>query len=127
MISERIRELRKSSGLTQIEFAQKLNVSHATVAMWETEKRTPGIETIKKIAEFFGVSVDYLTGSKITLDFSYIDETKEYCKKHFPKHSKDVEAILNDLDNLNDRGISEVCKRVHELTLISDYSNLRNE
>ena len=62
MISERIKELRKSSGLTQIEFAQKLNVSYGTIAMWETGKRTPGIETIKKIADFFGVPPGSITG-----------------------------------------------------------------
>lgn len=62
MISERIRELRKSSGLTQIELAQKLNVSYGTIAMWETGKRTPGIETIKKIADFFGAPPGSITG-----------------------------------------------------------------
>ena len=124
MLGDIIKQLRKNAKITQKIFADQMKVSKSTIAMWETNNREPDIETLKKIAEFFGVSVDYLTGSNITIDYSYIDETKEYCKKHFPKHSKDVECILNDLDCLNDKGISEVCKRVHELTMISEYSNL---
>lgn len=138
MIGERIKSLRESKGYNMRQMAAALNLPYTTYVNYEKGAREPNSEQLILISKYFGVSidylmgrtdipefsVDYLTGSKITLDFSYIDETKEYCKKHFPKHSKDVEAILNDLDNLNDRGISEVCKRVHELTLISDYSNL---
>lgn len=60
MISERIRELRRKNRLTQTELSNKLNVSNGTIAMWETGKRTPDLETVDRIANFFKVTVDYL-------------------------------------------------------------------
>lgn len=64
MFSERLKELRKKKGMTQIQFAEVFNISSGTIAMWETGKRKPDLETIKNIAEFFDVSVDYLIGNK---------------------------------------------------------------
>ena len=43
--------------------------------MWETEKRTPDLEMIKKIASFFEVSTDYLTGGS---KYKNIQEVKDY-------------------------------------------------
>ncbi len=62
MLGERLKELRAKNGLTQIAFAEIFKISSGTIAMWETGKRTPDIEMIKRIAEYFGVSVDYLVG-----------------------------------------------------------------
>lgn len=62
MFADRLRLLRKKHSLTQVQFAQKLNVANGTVAMWETGKREPDFDTILRIADFFHVSVDYLLG-----------------------------------------------------------------
>lgn len=62
MFSLKLKELRENSGLSQKAFSQKLGVSQSTVGMWESNKREPGFETTKKIADFFGVSTDYLLG-----------------------------------------------------------------
>lgn len=122
MLGTTIKKLRKDIGITQMVLAKALNVSKSTIAMWETNCREPDLDTIKKIAEFFGVSVDYLTGNKITVDYSGIDETKEFCLKHYPLYSQKIEGLLDDLDRLSDKGIDEACKRVHELTLLDEYS-----
>ena len=68
MFSEQLRKLRRSKGLTQSELGKKLNVSNGTIAMWETDKRQPDLETINKIASFFNVSVDYLMGRDQKVD-----------------------------------------------------------
>ena len=62
MFSLRLKELRKEHNITQKDFAEIFNISNGTIAMWETEKRTPDTETIKKIATYFHVSTDYLLG-----------------------------------------------------------------
>ncbi|HEY8435896.1 MAG TPA: LexA family transcriptional regulator [Haloplasmataceae bacterium] len=62
MIRKRITELRQKRGLSQTEFAKRFKVARSTVAMWETGDRVPDTETIGKLAEFFGVSSDYLLG-----------------------------------------------------------------
>lgn len=60
MFAENLKNLRKSKGLTQVQFAQIFQISSGTIAMWETGKRTPDTETLKRIAQYFNVSIDYL-------------------------------------------------------------------
>lgn len=60
MFADNLKKLRKEKGLTQVQFAKEFNISSGTIAMWETSKREPDIETIIKIAGFFNCSVDYL-------------------------------------------------------------------
>ena len=43
MFPERLKQLRKEKGLTQVTLAETLGVSKGTVAMWETGKRMPSI------------------------------------------------------------------------------------
>lgn len=62
MFAARLKTLRKSQNLSQIEFAKLLSVSSGAVAMWETEKREPDKEMLIRLADFFGVTVDYLLG-----------------------------------------------------------------
>ena len=66
MFSERLKLLRKSKKLTQTELATILHLSHGAVAMWETNKRQPDNDTLGAIADFFGVTVDYLLGREET-------------------------------------------------------------
>lgn len=54
----RLTELRKKKGLTQKEFSKILNVSVGAVGMWESGKRTPTSKTMKKIAEYFGMTIE---------------------------------------------------------------------
>lgn len=60
MFAENLRSLRRNKKLTQNDLALIFNVSNGTIAMWETGKRTPDTETLKKIANFFNTSLDYL-------------------------------------------------------------------
>ena len=63
-IGKIISQLRNDKGLNQRELAIHLGVSNGAIGMWETGKRQPDLETIKKIASFFNVSVDYLLFGK---------------------------------------------------------------
>lgn len=60
---ERLIKLRKSRKLTQSELAIIMNVAKNTVSQWESSKREPNLDTIKKLANVFNVSVDYLIGN----------------------------------------------------------------
>ncbi len=55
-------------GLTQIEVAEKLGVAQAQYARWENGGRNPKDETVKKLAEIFGVTFDKLQGRNDGLD-----------------------------------------------------------
>ncbi len=57
---EYIYELRKRAGLSQSELASKVGVTNKAVSKWEVGKAKPGVETIRKLAALFQISVDEL-------------------------------------------------------------------
>lgn len=62
IFAERLKELRLEHNLSQKALADAIGVSDIAVSRWESKLRTPNIETLKLIAEYFGVSSDYLIG-----------------------------------------------------------------
>ncbi len=59
---ERIKYLREKSGLTQKDVATRLGLEPAAISKYELDMREPNIEAIKKLANMFNVSIDYLLG-----------------------------------------------------------------
>lgn len=57
---EKIQRLRTEQNLSQKELAEKLEVSRQAIAKWETNRGIPDIDNLKRIAQLFNVSIDYL-------------------------------------------------------------------
>jgi transcriptional regulator with XRE-family HTH domain len=62
----RIAELRKNSGITQVQLAQTLGVSQQTVASWEVGRRGVPISMLPSLARELGAGVEMLLGEKTT-------------------------------------------------------------
>lgn len=62
ILSKRLRECRKAKGLAQWEIAVYCDISEKTYQNYELMTREPRLEILIKIADRFGVSLDYLTG-----------------------------------------------------------------
>lgn len=62
MIILRIRSLRNEFGLTQEELGKKIGQTKSNISKYETGALEPGIDTLKALAVFFNVSLDYLMG-----------------------------------------------------------------
>ncbi len=62
MFYERIKELRLSHKMNQVEFSHKISASKQTVSNWESGYATPTLDMFQKICETFSVSADYLLG-----------------------------------------------------------------
>lgn len=62
IIGERIFELRKEKKLVQEELGKHIGVSKQTISKYEKGTKIPSRENIEKLADFFGVPVDYLLG-----------------------------------------------------------------
>ena len=60
MLSEKLYKLRKNSGLSQEQLAEKLNVSRQAISKWESGTAVPESEKLIIISNYFDVSVDYL-------------------------------------------------------------------
>ena len=59
-VGKRIKYLREKNCLEAQKLAQDLQVGKSTLSNWENDRRTPDLETLKKIANYFNVSTDYL-------------------------------------------------------------------
>lgn len=62
MLNQRIRSLRQSRNMSQVELAKRLNVTKQSVSNWENDNIQPSIEMLLKLADAFSVSTDYLLG-----------------------------------------------------------------
>ncbi|MBQ3527353.1 MAG: helix-turn-helix transcriptional regulator [Clostridia bacterium] len=60
IVAKNIAELRRDSGLTQLQLAEKLNYSDKAVSKWESGASIPDVAVLLSIANLFGVTVDYL-------------------------------------------------------------------
>ena len=61
----RFKEARTMNNLKAVEAAEKLGVATPTLSAWESEKKSPPIDTIIAMAKLYNVSVDYLIGNDI--------------------------------------------------------------
>lgn len=93
MFEERIKELRTSMGLNQIQFGRKLFVTKQCISNWENGNIQPSIDMLIKIAQTFSVSADYLLGlsNECTLDVSGL--TTEQILH--------IQNVVNDLKSAN--------------------------
>ncbi len=64
IVANNIVELRKEAKWTQVELAEKLHYTDKAVSKWERGESIPELVTLKKIAEIFGVTIDYITSER---------------------------------------------------------------
>lgn len=105
MFAERLKELREKYDLSQSELGKTLNVTPQSISNYETGKRMPEISELIKLADYFGVSIDYLVGRTAII-------TEENEKIYYsviesivvPKSFKDkqIDVIIRDLANGKD-------------------------
>lgn len=62
MLGARLKQLRKSQGLTQLQVGDAIGVNRETYSHYENERRKLSTHTLSLLAMFYGVSTDYLLG-----------------------------------------------------------------
>ncbi len=77
----KLKELRETKNISQKKLAEELLLSQRTISSYENEINEPDIETLKKIAKYFKVSVDYLIDFKLEDENISISEIKQNIKK----------------------------------------------
>ncbi len=91
IIAHNIAELRKSSNMTQLELAERLNYSDKAVSKWEHGDSIPDVTVLLEIADLFGVTLDFLVRTA---------HTPDEIKKRFVKprrYSRKVITLLSVL------------------------------
>ena len=104
-IGDRIKDLRESEGLTQIQLSKKLNISNTTLSQYESGVRVPSDEIKIKIAIIFDVSLNYLMGRT---------DIKTTMSKDGQQLSEVQKSVLLSVSNLS----------VADLQKVIDYAEL---
>lgn len=102
MLGDKIKNLRKKFGLTQQELSMAIGVSRSTIGMVEKNLQGTGNETLMKLADFFGVTIDYLLS-----DDEQIENIEEL------KKERDYSLSIKDQENIDD----EAKKIIEELSM----------
>lgn len=94
-----IADMRKTKQMNQREFASMLGVSNGAVAMWETNKRQPDLDTLRQMANFFGCSIDFLLGTEKSggndySNFQLFDECFDFKER--------IRRLMNEQDMSED-------------------------
>lgn len=77
MISDRIRQLREQSGMSQVQLAKKLDVTRSSVNAWEMGLSTPTTQYIVALTKLFHVSADFILGIEVDQSISLRGYTEE--------------------------------------------------
>lgn len=133
-IGERIREIRKSRGLTQKELGERLGLSYQSIAQWENNLRKPKSETILKIATALGVRYEDIvgietfdTGEELLARLKEIRENPDWETNPNWKtltfvNTTDPRAFINfALDQMTEEGQTKVAERAAEVLEVPRY------
>ena len=126
---DRLNEILKEKHISRRKLAMAVGIPESTMSTAFSRQSGLSPEAVKKIADFLGVSYEYLQGWN-----SIEDETKLYMKYFFPEHDNSFSlslALIDDLTKgrlinaygkLNRAGQMEAVKRIEELTEIPRYT-----
>lgn len=108
MFKDTIKALRKEHGLTQTELGEVVGFTHVAVVKWENGQREPDFSTLIKLADYFGVSTDYLLGR---------EEKKSGIERSTTAiSSASMPAVFGDMpDLLSEQRFVNTAKIYHEL------------
>lgn len=91
-LSEKIMDLRKRSGWSQEELADRLGISRQSVSKWETGESTPDIDKIIRMSELWNVSTDYLLKEEEALE----QKSSQRRRQVSPEESEDFLALSRE-------------------------------
>lgn len=103
---ERLKKLREDKGLTMAELSRKIgSISQGSLSHYEAGTRTPGLNILIELSNFFNCSIDYLTGQT---DY----KNQEELIKKYHLEDKSVEEVLKGLELYEESDLS--VKQVEE-------------
>lgn len=127
-LGDRIRKLRESRNMTQTELSEILGMkTYTTVSKWEKNENFPKGKDLKKLAEIFNVTSDYLLGlsdtklGKITTQNEHPEILTIYNQLEEPKQEKVLDYAKEQLEEQNNSKIVSIFDKPQDEDYITDY------
>lgn len=106
-LGKNIKYLREKKNLDQQELADILDVPRSTLACWENNLRTPKLEQIVKIAEFFNTNLDIIY-KDLENNVMYTNE-KEASKEKYKKILRE-KGLMDENENIDEESLNKLLK-----------------
>ena len=125
MIGSRIKELRKSHNLTLEELADTLNEKYpgtinfnkGKISKWENDREEPRLSSVKILADFFDVPLDYFNG----IDIDQAEILTIYNQLEEPRQEKVLDFANVQLDEQESSKVASIFEKVSNEDYIIDY------
>lgn len=122
LLHDILSELRQDSHIKQRDLAQYLKVSVATISHYESGSSLPDVNTLIKLADYYGVSVDYILG-RVRLPIDYV---AFHNKIRLPDGSViTLEDVMNAFIKLSDTSQVEIIKLMKLYKLNDDVRHAK--
>ncbi|GAB0116911.1 hypothetical protein Acid7E03_09830 [Acidisoma sp. 7E03] len=113
-VATRIRDIRRSLGLTQDELASRIGVSRSAIAQWETDRTGQVRSNLARVAAVLGVSVGYLL-------------TGEHAGADMGAETADERALLNLYRQIQDGGRAELLRQARRILAAQEKDQPRRK
>ena len=104
MMSATLRRLRKGRGLSQDELATALHVSQQAVSKWETGAAEPDMRCLNALADFYGVTTDYIFGRETDAETRIREAIKRLTPEQAAQLCEIALGMISGADN--ERGLT---------------------
>lgn len=111
---EIINGLLKQRGISAAKMMSELGFSSGLYSQWKSGKQKPSREKLDKIADYFGVSIDYLLGKDTTI--SQISKNEEKEQKNNATDNSDIPSESLAL-NISDSELTDILNRLSDKSL----------
>ena len=120
MNGRKLKSLRENKGLLQKELGDKIGISASTIGMYEQNRRDPDYDTLKKIAQYFNVSIDYLLDNNV--NDKKVDE--ELIEQQALKNVLQKAGFMKKNEDLTD---DELKKLINFIVINKEYLKGKNK
>lgn len=107
ILGKRLKSLRSKTGKNQADIAKSIGISRARYSHYENNHVEPDIDLIRKLANLYDVSIDYLLGNTdnpARVKYEDRDEITNKIATEFP----DVDLMFKDMENMTAKDFQEV-------------------
>lgn len=104
IMGKRLKYLREKSGLQQKFVADKIGVKNNTLSGYESGNREPDSETLTRLADFYGVTTDYLLGRNEKKEAELDPEIRTLARDYKKLQPSDQELLKGLIKSMSERG-----------------------
>ena len=128
MLSDILKDLRRSHKLTQTELAKEMGVTQQAVGMWERNKAEPTAAMYKKLARYFGVPTDILMCNETTSPDLSVEETElveDY--RRLSDNDKDTIRLMTKRLQQSDHNLSGIIEQNNNSGNLLNINGVNNQ